>query len=66
MARQISIGNEVMGSARVGSLQPVQQNLVQGDRLSQKTTYVPPPTAEPAKRGGLLEALGIPSFLRRK
>lgn len=66
LSRQISIGNEVMGSARVGSLQPVQQNLVQGDRLSQKTTYVPPAATEPSKRGGLLEALGIPSFLRRK
>jgi chromosome partitioning protein len=64
--RQISIGNETIMSARVGSLQPVQQSLVQGERLAQKPTYAPVSPATPEKRGGLLEALGIPSFLRRK
>ena len=64
--RQIGIGNETIMSARVGSLQPVQQSLVQGERLAQKPTYAPVSPATPEKRGGLLEALGIPSFLRRK
>jgi chromosome partitioning protein len=64
--RQISMGNETIMSARVGSLQPVQQSLVQGERLAQKPTYAPTQPAPPEKRGGLLEALGIPSFLRRK
>ena len=64
--RQISIGNGTIMSARVGSLQPVQQSLVQGERLAQKLTYAPTQPATPEKRGGLLEALGISSFLRRK
>jgi chromosome partitioning protein len=63
--RQISLGNEVAKSARVGSLQPVQQSLVQGDRLAQRPASAAP-TQQPEKRGGLMEALGFPNFLRRK
>ena len=61
--RQINMGNETVMSARVGSLQPVQQSLVQGDRLAPKYAPVNPASE---KRGGLMEALGFPNFLRRK
>jgi len=63
--RQNSQGNEVIMSARVGSLQPVQQSLVQGERLAPRAP-TQPMQAQPEKRGGLLEAFGFPSFLRRK
>jgi chromosome partitioning protein len=70
--RQINMGNETVMSARVGSLQPVQQSLVQGERLAQRPAgqagpngYSPVNPA-PEKRGGLMEALGFPNFLRRK
>jgi chromosome partitioning protein len=72
-ARQLSMGNDVIKSARVGSLQPTQQSLVQGERLAQRQSgqssdsgYIAHSSAEPAKRGGLMEALGFPNFLRRK
>lgn len=70
--RQISLGNEVAKSARVGSLQPVQQSLVQGERLAQRPARQAGPNGyspvnpAPEKRGGLMEALGFPNFLRRK
>ncbi len=61
--RQISLGNETIKSARVGSLQPVQQSLVAGERIAQKQSMLP---VTNEKRGGFLESLGIPGFLRRK
>jgi chromosome partitioning protein len=70
--RQINMGNETVMSARVGSLQPVQQSLVQGERLAQRpmgqggANGFSPPNPAPEKRGGFMEALGFPSFLRRK
>jgi chromosome partitioning protein len=72
LPRQLPMGNDVIKSARVGSLQPTQQSLVQGERLAprllnqnSRSGYTPDST-EPAKRGGIMEALGFPNFLRRK
>jgi chromosome partitioning protein len=71
-AIQVPMGSDVIKSARVGSLQPTQQSLVQGERLvprqlgqnsgSGSTAH----SAASPKRGGFMEALGFPNFLRRK
>jgi chromosome partitioning protein len=71
-ARQLSMGNDAVKSARVGSLQPTQQSLVQGERLAQKPLeHMTGLDFEPShftreKRGGFMEAIGFPNFLRRK
>jgi chromosome partitioning protein len=52
-------------SARVTSLQPAQQSLVQGDRMQKPAAASAPPTP-PEKRIGFLETIGVPHFLRRK
>jgi chromosome partitioning protein len=66
MGKQVSIKNETFMSARVGSLQPVQQSLVQGERLAQKPNYLPTNLKPAEKRSGFFESFGIPSFLKRK
>jgi len=65
--RPTHLGHEASMSARAASLQPMQQSFIQGERPAQRTTSAAnTPPASPNKRGGLLEALGIPGFLRRK